>query len=893
MDEQLRKYLQNDEFENFKKYYSINDIPSAVTNQILIHKKINVNFSCSIDIDGRKYIPLSTAIEYHDFELADDLIETYNADINYERDNMIDSVLSCETINIKQLEYLQSKLKVKMDNNFIIKIIKNPKNNKLLGYICSQKRFNDALIKDLLFIYRDCKKERENIKEDKKKFEEGYQKFLNEQRKKANTFIMESRKNFSNVEELYQEAIKEGNNKALKIINENDGDDDEIILKRCIEYNLLEKAVSINDRKWVWNIMRDVEFWFSYRYLGYEKIFAHAIKNMKDYGFNNKDNEEKKAAKNIIFFHIYYYICDSTLIDDNLMKRLFIHTNTILNICLKLDKGNFGEYLDMLVDALNYERKTFLNLNLNEPDINGHYPLLLAIERKDHKNFKCLIDHGATTSIKSFNNISLFLYTIQINDKDFVDTVLSRSDVKDIKKEIDEAIIKSLNNNSNNRNNNFEIAKLLLAYAEKHQIKININRKIMSIESNTDVSIKNNLSLFGKAIQTNDKDIVNTILSLSDVKDIEKEINEAIRIAFYNNNNKIAKLLLNYADEHRVTIDIDIKNGNGKKYLLIDAIKKKNIEFLIALNICQSYKRPLNKNDVNFTPLILSYKLNFMEIFNFLLYCYDINEVDSLGNNLLYYAIDKNDTESTLNLIKSGINTNHRNQKGISIFDYIMDKNKSPENEILEFLIENDCISLNTKDREGNTPLHKIIENNKLSPSSKIKLVETMIKNGSDVNTYNSKKQTPLNLAIRENESSLVTILLENGSINIKNDYGNYSMDIALGGCDKRIRESLINHNFIEIRSSISDYQLQSIIDNNEVKTLQMLLLHNHIDVNKKIHISRSTYSLLCYAVEKDNIDIIKCLLDHGAKDIENAKRYNYHYYQNYEKIKNLLENYQ
>jgi len=279
---------------------------------------------------------------------------------------------------------------------------------------------------------------------------------------------------------------------------------------------------------------------------------------------------------------------------------------------------------------------------------------------------------------------------------------------------------------SKNKEKNYEIFEYMLKY-----------------NATTNIKTKNGVPLLIYAIEKNEEKIVEIILSQSE--EIDFKIDEAIIKAINNNNKKIECLLLEYSKNHKIEIPINKKTKFGK-YLLIEAINQNNFELVTSLikyaieqNVDMS-----NNNDIRFTPLIFSYNKNYLEIFKFLVKYLNINEVDTSGNNLLYYAIEKNDIEMVRNLIKTGINTNNINNSKVSIFDYAL---STKNEEILNILIDNDCVLLNEQDSEKNTPLLKMIKTRDIH--DKLTLIKKMIEKGSNVNIYNSKKETPLNCAIQ------------------------------------------------------------------------------------------------------------------------------------------------
>jgi len=84
------------------------------------------------------------------------------------------------------------------------------------------------------------------------------------------------------------------------------------------------------------------------------------------------------------------------------------------------------------------------------------------------------------------------------------------------------------------------------------------------------------------------------------------------------------------------------------------------------------------------TPLTLSYKKGYINIFKYLVQYFDINKSDYSGNTCLDYAINKKDTDMVKYLIKNGTNINisylHKAIcKNYELFDLFL------ENELINF----------------------------------------------------------------------------------------------------------------------------------------------------------------------------------------------------------------
>ena len=744
--------------------YSIENNYNIEIIDYLIGKIENEDINFKITEFKREKVPLFSAIENNHFELADILIQKYKANITYEMNNMINLLLKNSILNCKQLKYIYLRLGSKK-NECIIDVsllIKLKNNNKLLEFFFSEKRFDNDFIKQLLFIYRNSVREN-NTKENINKY---YQNF--------NTIININRKKNLVKEEMYQVAVDNNNEEALRILFENDGNDESILLNRILKFNLLEKAVSMNNFKWVESIL-SYEI-FNYKSFKYEKIFFTAIKNQNQ-------NIIESLCKNFIYNSSFPYR-NYTRDKDTLNKSYgSCYINRVLNIFIK--HGNL-DLVKGLVECKEYAN----SINLNDKDIKDQYPIVMAINKRKVKIFQYLIDQGGSVNIKTKHKDPLLLNAIKRNDEKIVEILLNQPNI-DIKE-------KGLN----------------------------------GFDAYTEAIIRGNF--------------------------------------------KIVALILNYSINHKIDIPINQKDNIGT-YPLIQAINKNNFNLVVSL-MQYGYKSNIDMNiddKDDYTPLILSYNNGYMEIFKYLVKVLNINEVDSFGNNLLYYAIEKKDIDMVRFLIDSGINVNTKNKEGISIFDYTL-KNKNDE--ILKILIENNCIPLDELDSDGNTPLIKIINSDK--PDNMKNLVEIMVKNGANINIIDSDGYYPLIHAIKKKSFPIVKILVDNGSMNIEDKEGktplNYGLNIKYGESGPKIRKYLYDNGFKNFNfNHITSDEMSTIISHNELPILKLILnIYSDFKGKNDFSIDFDNEKLLEYAVRDGKIEIIEYLLEHGANPT-NLRHYN------------------
>ncbi|OUM66691.1 hypothetical protein PIROE2DRAFT_6003 [Piromyces sp. E2] len=289
-----------------------------------------------------------------------------------------------------------------------------------------------------------------------------------------------------------------------------------------------------------------------------------------------------------------------------------------------------------------------------------------------------------------------------------------------------------------------------------------------------------------------------------------KNIENPLVTAYYQNNEEIFKYIL----DHQAT-STTIKNKKGIS-LLEEAIQNRNYKFLrdllkyplpikeetiISNNSPLTLLRAIYRNDIAsvisiirennyrldvylntsirinytkylFTPLILSYLLNYQDIFQFLLKYADKNELDSHGYSIIHYAILKEDLETINNLIDQGVDVNYKENSakyGHSAIDISISIGNK---EIFYSLLKSKSILINIPNKEGELPLSNIIKSPDFTLEDKKTMMEKLIKSGSYINFIDIN--TPLKEAIQENSIPLVDLLLQNdANINFifKNGY--------------------------------------------------------------------------------------------------------------------------
>jgi len=243
------------------------------------------------------------------------------------------------------------------------------------------------------------------------------------------------------------------------------------------------------------------------------------------------------------------------------------------------------------------------------------------------------------------------------------------------------------------------------------------------------------------------------------------------------------------------------------------------------------------------TPLILSYRLEYQEIFKFLVKYLDIDMRDSNGNTLLYYAILKDDIETIEYLINSGADINFKYKIGKSALDLAISKGYR----FLDIFLQNKInIALNIPNMQGETPLISIIKSTKYNVEEKRHIIKKLIKKGANVNFIDRDENTPLVYAIQMRSLAIIKLLIENGAnINhlIKSSYITVLMKaIGLGEIDivKYLVECNANINF---KNEFGNTPLTYAISTNNDQMVKYLI-ECGADVNNRNNQGQTLYNI-------------------------------------------------
>jgi len=296
---------------------------------------------------------------------------------------------------------------------------------------------------------------------------------------------------------------------------------------------------------------------------------------------------------------------------------------------------------------------------------------------------------------------------------------ISDNDVKIVKSILDNKVFININEKDENgynpflksiSNNNYEITQILIEYAIKNDIILEINEN----------DIKEKIKIYK-----------------NDVKNISE-----IDI-------KIIELLYKYKNNDRVEI---IFSENSELLEIFENIE----QFIKKLE--EEFFEVIEDNDTaKFEEVIENININTFEMVELLM-----NYEDSDGNTPLIIACkrenennekDKIDNENIVKcLIENGAKVNKKNKDGDIALSFACHNG----NEVLvKYLIDNGS-DVNNENIEGDTPLILACKNENINKN----IIKYLIENGANTNKENKMGDTSLIIAIKNKNKKLINYLI-------------------------------------------------------------------------------------------------------------------------------------
>ncbi|TAE73010.1 MAG: hypothetical protein EAZ85_08290 [Bacteroidetes bacterium] len=321
---------------------------------------------------------------------------------------------------------------------------------------------------------------------------------------------------------------------------------------------------------------------------------------------------------------------------------------------------------------------------------------------------------------------------------------------------IDLLIQKGLNINEENQQNETPIFSAI-AYQNIEKIKIFLKKG---------ASLKNNMA-YNPIFQANTEVLKILIESNKfdfNLKNQDDELFWLFLLAtdYYGHNDLLE--IVNLMIEKGINIKVKTKEGTTPLILAFSRKKlpTKTIHLLLDK---KADVKGTDKNGANLLLLALKYPDISLDIVKKLVEKgVDINTTNKLGSTPFSLALSQNNTEIIDYLIKKKININPKNNQNKTALHYV----KSPK--MADFFLKKG-FDINAKSKDGNTPLMiALIDNNQ-------DLAKFFIENNADVQVQNISGNTALHLVTTVETATL--LLNKKANINLKNVQGNTPLHFA------------------------------------------------------------------------------------------------------------------
>ncbi|WP_168464173.1 ankyrin repeat domain-containing protein [Wolbachia endosymbiont of Ctenocephalides felis wCfeT] len=191
---------------------------------------------------------------------------------------------------------------------------------------------------------------------------------------------------------------------------------------------------------------------------------------------------------------------------------------------------------------------------------------------------------------------------------------------------------------------------------------------------------------------------------------------------------------------------------------------------------------------------------------------------------------------------------------------------------IIQLLIEKGA-DVNAINKYGKTCLHTAVE----SYDPKPKVVELLIENDADVDAINNNGETCLHIAATTSNIKVVRFLVKekNADVNARDHDGNTPLYVAAGRPDKEVAEFLIEEGAdVSAKNNCGETPLHKAVKRSRIEVVKFLVKEKNADVNARDKYGNTP--LHCV----DDVEVMRFLIAKDAKvNARNKSRYTPLYY--------------
>ena len=511
-------------------------------------------------------------------------------------------------------------------------------------------------------------------------------------------------------------------------------------------------------------------------------------------------------------------------------------------------------------------------ISVNATNNNQRTPLMFACFDGGHlDNMKTLIQYGADINARDINGSTLLHFASRYAEQEIVEFLLKSNPI------------------SVNATNNIQATPLMFACMDGGRLD---NMKTL-IQYGADINARdlNDKTLLHFASGYSNQEIVEFLLMSNQISVNATNNNQATPLMFAcSDGGRLdnMKTLIQYG----ANINARDSNGSTLLHYASGCSKQEIVEFLLKLNqisvnatnnnqttplmlacldggrldnmkTLKQYGADINARDINgLTLLHLASRYSKQEIVEFLLKLNQIS-VNATNNNqatpLMFACFNGGRLDNMKTLIQYGADINARDIYGETLLYYVCRYSKQ---EIVEFLLNSNQISVNTTNNDQVTPLMLACFD-----GGRLGNMEMLIQYGADINARDINGSTILHLASGCSKQEIVEFLLKSNQILVNATNKNQTTPLMLACLDGGRLDNMktliqygadINARDIDGKTLLhyaSRYSKQEIVE--------FLLKLNQISVNATNKDQATPLMFACW--DGGRLDNMKTLIQYGA----------------------------
>ncbi|CAB3384603.1 Hypothetical predicted protein [Cloeon dipterum] len=495
-----------------------------------------------------------------------------------------------------------------------------------------------------------------------------------------------------------------------------------------------------------------------------------------------------------------------------------------------------------------------LGADVNSKDRNGTTALLYATHRNFQELLKTLLDHGAEANLENEHRVTALHIAAYNGYSESVQKLLSSGAKVDLQCEYGWTALHLAASR-----NNADLVKILIAHGADVTVK---DRKGLTA---VDYAVRGNcLESVKKLIELDPDKFWTNILKRTNVQVFEGENCPA------------------------TSGDEDDVDSSSRMPLPVSAGCRKLLENLLELGADVNLK-----TTEGFKALFFAVKENDSGLMLKLLeHGADVNQQEKDGSTALHLAVTKNQHECVQLLLDYGADVNLKNNDGMIPLDLTKEMN-CPH--VTEILLSHSQEETNSKQsgksgilQEAITSLDIQAETSSLHLAvleNNPELLQTLLDQGSDVNSKTSQGWTALHVAVWSNNLQMVRKLIENGAELTANDereinilqraLENLEIIRLLHGEDKDVPSLhlAVRNSECPLNTIVGLVEQFNYVNENDESALLRACRRrkwNIVDIllTKKLNVSikdRDGKTTLHYAARSGKLDLVKKLIERGA----------------------------